>query len=139
MSLYQNDHTWKKKEKADMRLAIYSAMINIDALPKVRMTQGSKWSAPAKRYLAYQEALAWEMKTIGRGMTGINVPVILCYEIFLPHKRLSDIDNLQKGIADALQRAGILTNDNLIEGIVDSYIYRGTSEGKVYIELYKRA
>jgi Holliday junction resolvase RusA-like endonuclease len=102
------------------------------------MTQGSKWSKPAKRYLAYQEALAWEMKSIAPTMKPIDEPVILCYEVFLPHRRLSDIDNLQKGIADGLQRAGILTNDNLIEGIVDSYIYRGAKEGKIYVYLYKR-
>jgi len=121
-----------------MRTTLYSATIKIDALPKVRMTQGSKWSAPAKRYLAYQEALAWEMKSIAPTMKPIDEPVIICYEIYLAHRRLSDIDNLQKAIADALQRAGILTNDNLIEGIVDSYIYRGAKEGKVYVYLYKR-
>lgn len=121
-----------------MRTMLYSASIKIDALPKMRMTQGSKWSKSASRYLAYQETLAWEMKKARMEMAVIDEPVIMRYEVYLPHRRLSDIDNLQKGIADALQMAGILANDNLIEGIIESYIYRGSNEGRVNVELYKK-
>lgn len=44
-------------------------------------------------------------------------PYKISYEVGRPDKRQRDIDNLIKPLNDALQRAGILTNDSLVDEI----------------------
>ena len=122
---------------------IYEATVKIDPLPKVRMTQRSKWTPASNRYLQYQEALSWEFKSklclsdfpMGHD---ISFPVIISVVIFLNHNRKSDFSNLLKAIEDALQHAGIVKNDHLIEGCVESYLYRQSPEGGLIVKLFKR-
>ena len=94
----------------------YSATITgLEIKPYCRMTQRSKWVDPrAIEYRASQERLAWALKSQGQGKVE-QYPVSLTAEIRFVNKRklAGDVDNYAKAIADALQLAGILKDDNL--------------------------
>lgn len=85
-------------------------------IPKVRMTQRSKWTKAAKRYLASQEALATLFKAAYGTKDPIDEPCIISFSVHLPHRRRIDSDNIDKALRDSLEYAGVITNDYLIRG-----------------------
>ena len=47
----------------------------------------------------------------GLGVEGLKGPLRLEIEVFPPDRRRRDIDNLQKGLIDALEHGGLYDND----------------------------
>ena len=73
------------------------------AIPAVRMTQRSKYTRQAKRYLAYKKQVAWiarsnyKKKPVSSDV-GVNV------NIYLKGGNQGDIDNYFKSITDSLNK-----------------------------------
>ena len=103
-------------------------------MPKVRMTQGSKWSPRAKQYLKSQSDLAMLLKAQYKRKTPISEPCILSYAVHLPHKRRVDDDNVRKALQDSLQHAGIILDDYLIRGTDKTRLYQD-GEARVVVVL----
>lgn len=105
-------------------MCLYRAVIEgFIVIPYVRMTQRSKWSKPAKRYLDSQEQLAWHFKKTWHGKEAIDYPVEISYAIHFPTKHSRDNDNCLKAVQDALQYAGIVANDKWIQGTGKTRVY----------------
>jgi len=77
------------------------------AIPKVRMTQRSKWSKLAKRCLEYQGSVgtrAWcAVQDDGRP----EPPLAILLEFSFADRRRRDLDNLAKTVLDGMQPAMI--------------------------------
>lgn len=105
---------------------VFNAMIHdFELLPNVRMTQRSKFTARAQRYLKNKGDLAILF------MQQRRLPALACLlKISFTvnqKKKVGDIDNYMKSICDALQDGGIIENDRLIKAIGDSYLNHGAS------------
>ncbi len=73
------------------------------AVPAVRMTQRSKYTKQAKRYLAYKNQVAWTAKSLYRGKPVTeNVGVNL--NVYLKGGQQGDIDNYFKSVTDSLNK-----------------------------------
>ncbi len=88
---------------------------NFHVVPTVRMTQRSKWSERAQTYIKNQSDLAWLFKEAYTGEP-IAYPVIISFAAGYSDNRLRDLDNILKGICDALEKAGVVANDRWIKG-----------------------
>ena len=105
-------------------MCLYRAVIEgFTVIPYFRMTQRSKWSKPARRYLDNQETLAWFFKKNWHGTDPIDYPIEISYAVHFPTKHSRDNDNVLKAIQDALQYAGIVKNDKWIQGTGKTRIY----------------
>ena len=83
-------------------------------MPAVRMTQRSKWTDRARKYLAQQELLATELATYKPFFALPNIPeekYSLTYVVGYKDRRRRDKDNVEKALLDALVYAGILIDD----------------------------
>ena len=98
------------------------------------MTQASKWSKQAKRYLDSQKALAWEFKRFWSGTGAIDYPVEISYAVHRKSRQVCDNSNILKAIEDALQYAGIVVNDRFIEATGRTRTYRD-GKARVIVEL----
>lgn len=118
-----------------MKEILYRAIIeDFTLVPYVRMTQKSKWSKNARRYLDNQQSLAWEFKKHCPGTFCIDYPVEISFQVHRPTKHRADFDNCLKALQDALEHSGILRNDFWIQGSGKSRIwFDGTA--KVIVEL----
>lgn len=118
-----------------MRAVLFRATIeHIEITPYVRMTQASKWSKQARKYLVSQATLAWEFKKHwnGNGHGPIDYPVEISYAVH--RKRWADNSNILKALEDALQYAGIVENDKWIQGTGRTRTYRD-DKSRVIVEL----
>ena len=98
-------------------MCLYRAVIEgFIVIPYFRMTQRSKWTKPAKRYLDNQALLAWHLSQKWYGKEAIDYPVEISYAVHFPTRHSRDNDNVLKAIQDALQYAGIVINDKWIQG-----------------------
>lgn len=73
------------------------------AVPAVRMTQRSKFTKRAKRYLAYKGQVGWIARQHYRGRP-TDKPVKLSIALYLSGGNQGDIDNYYKTIADSLNK-----------------------------------
>ncbi len=91
---------------------IYAFAVPGKPVPKVRMTQKSKWSPRAKRCLEYQEKVAWAAKAAK--IPTFAGDVELTVKISRGSRGTGDLDNIVKTIQDGLQYAGIIKNDRQV-------------------------
>lgn len=73
------------------------------AIPAVRMTQRSKYTPRAQRYLKYKNQVAWKARASYKGKptsgdVGINL------NIYLHGGNQGDVDNYFKSISDSLNK-----------------------------------
>src|SRR5690625_860911 len=73
------------------------------AVPAVRMTQRSKFTPRARRYLAYKNQVAWTAKAHFKG-DPTKKDVSIKIDVYLNGGNQGDIDNYFKSIADALNK-----------------------------------
>src|SRR5699024_1912992 len=71
------------------------------AIPAVRMTQRSKYTRQAKRYLAYKNQVGWVARSQMKG-SPTSEPVAVNIKIYLSGGNQGDIDNYFKSITDSL-------------------------------------
>lgn len=101
-------------------MASYQITIPGRPVPKVRMTQKSKWSPRAQASLQYQKTVAWAAKACTKN-TQLFGPVRLSVWVYLkptkkgqlPENR-PDLSNVIKAIEDGLQYARVVENDKQI-------------------------
>lgn len=91
---------------------IYSFTVPGRPVPKVRMTQNSKWSPRAKRCLAYQEVVAWHAKAAK--IPQLTGDIELTVRICRGSRGVGDLDNIVKSIQDGLQHSGVIKNDRQV-------------------------
>lgn len=126
-------------QKKEMRMNnLFSITIeDFHMIPAVRMTGKSIYgSRTRKRTMAYldnKRALAWLFKQAHKGET-ITTPCILSFAVHLPHRRIVDVDNIQKTIQDALQDAQVVSNDHLIKGTDKTRLYQ-KAKGPARVEV----
>lgn len=73
------------------------------AIPAVRMTQRSKFTPRARRYLAYKNQVAWIAKAGFNGkITKRDVGIKM--DVYLNGGNQGDVDNYFKSIADSLNK-----------------------------------
>src|SRR5690625_2297953 len=73
------------------------------AIPAVRMTQRSKYTRQAKRYLAYKQLVAWSAKSNYKDFP-VKEDVGINLNIYLNGGNQGDIDNYFKSISDSLNK-----------------------------------
>lgn len=97
-----------------------------------------KTGRQGQRYLALsvREYRAAVLESVSQQAPGLCLDEQLFMEVYLfaPTKRMYDIDNMMKGLLDALTEAGLWTDDKLVDQL---HIYRGVivKGGSVRIEL----
>lgn len=82
-----------------MRGRIVEFTIPGRVIPAKRMTQRSRWSPQAQRYLSYRGHVGWCARP--HFPASIAGPVGICARIFIHHSR-ADLDNELKAIFDGL-------------------------------------
>lgn len=73
------------------------------AVPAVRMTQRSKFTKRAQRYLTYKNQVGWVAKQHYRGKPTSD-PVAVYVKLYLCGGNQGDIDNYFKSITDSLNK-----------------------------------
>lgn len=105
------------------------ALIEIEPMGAVRMTQAGKWtSKTAQRYLTYKQLIALELRKICKTPTKLPVSIKILFVMPIPpswskkkhmdaigtyHTLKPDIDNLIKGLFDAANKI-IWQDDNQV-------------------------
>jgi crossover junction endodeoxyribonuclease RusA len=103
-------------------------------VPKVRMTQKTKWRGRARRSLDYQEYIAW-------CATAAKVPMFkghveLTVKICLGSRGRADLSNLIKAVEDGIEYAGVVDNDRqILRYGPGTGIYLGFREEQVEIKV----
>lgn len=119
----------------------YQIIVPGRPVPKVRMTQKSKWSPRAIASLQYQETVAWTAKAVTKNAKLFG-PVRLAVWIYLkptqegqlPGNR-PDLSNVIKAIEDGLQYGQIVANDRqIIEYGMSGYRLDETERVEITIE-----
>lgn len=121
---------------------------HIDIVPMgaVRMTRKGKYKdEAAQRYLSYKQAIQWQIAVQNKEETIFENPVevdVVFYmpipkswskpkrerHAFKPHKTKPDIDNVLKGLFDALNGL-IWKDDNLVAKVSVTKVYTPFKEG----------
>lgn len=81
----------------------------------------------------YRADVSWLVKPLGHTFTGRVAVALTCYA---PDRRKRDLDNLTKGLLDALTHAGLWGDDSQIDYLL---IQRGpvTKGGRVKLAVYE--
>lgn len=90
------------------------------AIPAVRMTQRSKYTPRARRYLAYKNQVGWIARQHFKG-NPTDKPVAVEIKVYLHRGVQGDVDNYFKSIADSLNKI-VFKDDRQIQTIVASKI-----------------
>lgn len=102
---------------------------DINPIPKVRMTNRSKWTEKAQACLAYQQAIADLCRV--HNVPRLGTALLELHVKFVRNARLADWDNLVKAFCDGLQYGGVFENDNQIRRTEIEVEY---TKDKPYIE-----
>lgn len=106
------------------------------AIPAVRMTQRSKYTKRAQRYLAYKREVGWIAKQHFNGLPTEN-PVAVEVKIYLSGGVQGDVDNYFKSIADSLNKI-VYEDDRQIKTIKASKIECEMKEDeRVEVKVYE--
>ncbi len=73
------------------------------AIPAVRMTQRSKYTRQAKRYLAYKNQIAWTARS-NYSNKPVSSDIGINLNIYLKGGNQGDIDNYFKSVSDSLNK-----------------------------------
>lgn len=106
------------------------------AIPAVRMTQRSKFTKQAKRYLAYKNKVAWIARSKYKkkpASSDVKVEV----DIYLRGGVQGDIDNYFKAITDSLNKI-VYEDDRQVKEMVARKIdCESKDDERVEVEVYK--
>lgn len=122
--------------KFPAKILFQARVEDFEVMPSPRIHHSTRWTKRAKAYMAMKGVLAEEFKKTWNGVT-ITEPVSMTFFIHLPHRRQSDIDNLAKGVMDALQLAEIIKNDSQIIKIEGEVYRKPHGDKKVVVCLRK--
>lgn len=106
------------------------------AVPAVRMTQRSKYSKPAKRYLKYKNQVAWTARSLYKG-TPTESDVGVNLNIYLKGGNQGDIDNYFKSITDSLNKIIYLDDRQVKEMSARKLACEDAAEERVEVIVYE--
>ena len=122
---------------------LYTVDVEFKAEPKKRPRKGKRgniYSPSAQR----EETLAWKIKAqflndfLGDQDEFFEMPLYSEPELYFSSKSVrGDLDNFEKFIYDALEKAGIIKNDRQIRGGLQPEIYKSQEKDRVVIRLYR--
>ena len=103
-------------------------------VPKVRMTQKSKWTGRARKTLDYQEYVAWCAKAAK--IPTYTGDVMLTVKVCLGGRGRADLKNIIAAVEDGLQYGGIVLNDKqILRYGTGTGFHLGFKEPKVVVEI----
>jgi len=103
-------------------------------IPAKRVTGRTLWKA--KAYSDYKEFLAWQMKLAWRPKCPLVEDICIKRVSFYREKNLrADIDNLLKGVMEALALSGYIANDRQVVRVCNMTVEHGSNDPRVEIEL----
>lgn len=105
------------------------------AIPAVRMTQRSKFTPRAQRYLAYKNQVGWIARQHMKGKPTDN-PVAVEIKVYLHRGHQGDVDNYFKSIADSLNKI-VYEDDRQIKQIKASKIECEKDNERVEVRVYE--
>lgn len=105
------------------------------AIPAVRMTQRSKFTPRAQRYLAYKNQVGWVARQHMQGKP-TSEPVAVEVKVFLSGGNQGDVDNYFKSIADSLNKI-VYADDRQVKTIKASKIECEKDEERVEVKVYE--
>ena len=106
------------------------------AIPAVRMTQRSKFTPRAQRYLAYKNKVGWVARQHMQGKP-TKEPVCVEIKVYLHRGVQGDVDNYFKSIADSLNKV-VYQDDRQIRKIKASKIEcESEEEERVEVRVYE--
>lgn len=82
-------------------------------VPAVRMTQRSKYTKQARRYLSYKNQVGWIAKTHYKGRP-TRKPIGINISVYIHGGNHGDLDNYAKSIADSLNKI-VYVDDKQVE------------------------
>ena len=83
----------------------------------------------------YRTETFWKVKQLGLG-AGFGCLIAMEIHAYPPDNRKRDIDNINKALLDALQHAGLYTDDSLIVKLL-SIKYAPVKDGKIVVKIKK--
>ena len=105
-------------------------------IPAVRMTQRSKFTPRARRYLAYKQQVGWTARQHFKGQP-TDKPVCVEIKIYLHKGIQGDVDNYFKSIADSLNKI-VYKDDRQIKMIKASKIECSSKDDeRVEVRVYE--
>lgn len=107
------------------------------SIPAVRMTQRSKFTSRARRYLAYKQQVGWAARSEYKGKP-TDKPVCVEVKVYLHRGVQGDVDNYFKSIADSLNKI-VYKDDRQIRKIKASKIECKKNEERVEVKVYELA
>ena len=116
---------------------------NFQPLPKPRMVRGSNWWAH-KKYWDYFNYLKDSIreKSVCKGCGGkpnmLTQDLGLKVKAFRQGRRRADASNILKGIEDAIEKSGIIKNDNQFV-YIQTEVFYGNEEPSLEIEIFNKA
>jgi len=105
------------------------------AIPAVRMTQRSKYSKPAQRYLRYKSQIGWVARQHFKG-SPISGPVAVNVKLYLSGGNQGDIDNYFKSVTDSLNQI-VYDDDRQIKAMIARKIECEKEDQRVEVEIYE--
>ena len=82
---------------------------------KVRASSLKKWDQ-IKKYLDHVSDLTGRFQLAWIKKKPLDEQMVISWAVHLPHRRITDSDNIDKILRDCLQKAGVVKNDCLIRG-----------------------
>ena len=107
------------------------------AVPAVRMTQRSKYTRRAQRYLAYKKQVGWVARQHYKGGRPSKKPIGIGIKVYLCGGNQGDIDNYFKSIADSLNKI-VYEDDRQVNTILYSHIIQCASKDRERVEVEVR-
>lgn len=106
------------------------------AIPAVRMTQRSKYTKRAQRYLKYKKIVGWTARQHLKGKP-TDKPVCVEIKVYLHRGHQGDVDNYFKSIADSLNKI-VYEDDRQIKQIKASKIECASKDDeRVEVKVYE--
>lgn len=118
------------------KTGIYNFVVPGRAIPAVRMTQRSKYTPRARRYLAYKNQIAWVARSEYKG-DPTNKPVGIVLNVYLNGGVQGDIDNYFKSIADALNKIVYQDDRQIKEMSARKIECESTKDERVEVTVYE--
>ena len=105
------------------------------AIPAVRMTQKTKWSKYAQRYLNYKSQVGWAAKQSYKG-DPVTSDVSVEIDFYLSGGNQGDIDNYFKSITDSLNKI-VYVDDRQVKKMIARKIECEKKDERVEVEIHE--
>ncbi len=106
------------------------------AVPAVRMTQRSKYSKGAKRYLHYKKTVGWVARS-NYNQIPVKCDVGVNLNVYLKGGNQGDIDNYFKSVTDSLNKIIYVDDRQVKEMIARKIECENKKEERIEVVIYE--